>query len=114
MRGAFDKLRASGAATSAMKRKLFTILAAISLLLCVGAIVFWWRSYAGGDRVDYWNAGATFEAQSTNGIIAVAWGTLKSDKYPPRPGFQASFWPFTRESDYEEVGHAPRILGFGT
>jgi hypothetical protein len=96
-----------------MKRRLVTILAAISLLLCVGALMFWWRSYSGGDEMQYWNAGHGFDVLSYNGDISVGWGVAKSEQYPPEPGFSASFWPFKRESDYGELGHAPRFLGFG-
>jgi hypothetical protein len=33
-----------------MRRKLFNLAAAVSLLLCVGAVVFWVRSYGGADH----------------------------------------------------------------
>jgi hypothetical protein len=37
-------------------RRLFTLLSALSLLLCVGTCVLWVRSYSGADEVYWYNA----------------------------------------------------------
>lgn len=36
-----------------MKHRLFTILSAISLLLCISALLFWVRSYSTADAIGY-------------------------------------------------------------
>jgi len=36
-----------------VRHHLFTIVAALSLLLCVGIVVLWVRSYSGWDIFDY-------------------------------------------------------------
>jgi hypothetical protein len=38
---------------SAMLRRLFTVLSALSLLLCVATLVLWVRSYRGRDTLSY-------------------------------------------------------------
>ena len=59
-----------------MRRKLFSLCAAVSLLLCVAACVVWARSYAVKETVAWtpWS-GLLLEAFSAPGRVYVRWNT---------------------------------------
>jgi hypothetical protein len=54
-----------------MRRRLFNIAAALSLLLCVAACVMWVRSYRVMDRVQWRNAGGWRAVYTASGHVAV-------------------------------------------
>ena len=56
-----------------MKRRLFAIVAAGSLLPCVAACVLWARSYAVEDVVVWQGSGAAWSAASAQGWVVVEW-----------------------------------------
>ena len=81
-----------------MRRKLFNLATAISLVLCVGAVALWVRSYSFVDDMG-WNSksGTRMGLSYRGGSIAVFWNTMA---LPRRPGFfrlarerPQSLWP---------------------
>lgn len=56
-----------------MRRRLFTILAAVSLVLCVAAAVLWVRSYSGTDYLQRSTSGPNQPFASTHTIRGINW-----------------------------------------
>jgi hypothetical protein len=54
-----------------MKRELFTILSAVSLVLCVASVAMWVRSYFSADSINYSrpNVGTTSLVSSRGEIV---------------------------------------------
>ena len=75
-----------------VKRRLFTILSALSLLLLVAVVFVWVRSYDPGDFATYYDSPKHVEFLSSDGLLRVSWGSLTSKEYPPEPGWDVSFW----------------------
>jgi hypothetical protein len=56
-----------------MKRRIFTIFTALSLLFLVAVLVLWWRSRPwNGDVIAYSVEGRRFEIASTAGVLALS------------------------------------------
>ena len=86
-----------------MGRRLLNLLTALSLLLCAAAVVFWVRSHAVGDELRYHCPPRQLEVLSNEGLVRVGWGEFVARDYSPPVGWQGSFWPFERETDYYEA-----------
>jgi hypothetical protein len=86
-----------------MRRRLLNLLTALSLILLVAVFVFWWRSHAVGDAVQWYRRPRTFVAHSNDGLIRLEWGEMASQNYPTPAGWQGTFWPFERATDYYEA-----------
>ncbi|MDB5293257.1 MAG: hypothetical protein JWL69_4498 [Phycisphaerales bacterium] len=56
-----------------MRRRIFTLLSALSLLLCVGTCVMWVRSYRVVDRIDFDGVGRSFEIRTNDHALLVEW-----------------------------------------
>jgi hypothetical protein len=59
-----------------VKRRLFNLLAGLSLLLCVGTAVLWVRSYWRADAIEKQTATATISALSDRGLLSLRHDTL--------------------------------------
>ncbi len=70
-------------------RRLFTLLSALSLLLCAATVVLWVRSYGASDQIGWRGAGGWREVRSAKGQVVV--GLLLAD-----------------HSGYPEQFHGPR------
>jgi hypothetical protein len=67
---------------SAVKRRLFNVLAAVSLVLCVVTVALWMRSYVATDAV-IWNNQNQFAALETfTGVIEVSLSASTSAPIP--------------------------------
>jgi hypothetical protein len=63
-----------------MRRQVFNFLAAASLLLCVGALALWVRSYRIVDKVGRFGPVKAVHASSFNGVLTVGlYGTFPED-----------------------------------
>jgi hypothetical protein len=82
-----------------MRRRLFSLISAASLLVLLGTGIFWVRSYVLGDELRWYGRSRLFEVLSSNGILQVSAGRLLSPDYAPPPGWNGSFWPFRRAAD---------------
>jgi hypothetical protein len=58
-----------------LRRLLFNLLAAVSLLLCIGVCVLWWRSRSGYDMVQW-----MYDRWLPDGSAASTWVQLTSNK----------------------------------
>jgi hypothetical protein len=65
-----------------VKRRLFTILSALSLLLCVTIVVIWVRSYWWWDDVWYKSKGHLYFLTSVSGRVAVIVNEVEADTAP--------------------------------
>ena len=88
-----------------MARRLFTLLSALSLLLCMATVVLWVRSYYVGDSV-LWNPldpqghGARwrlYEVMSGTGLLRVQGTTLRAKPYSYLDGWRKPEWRYVRE-----------------
>jgi hypothetical protein len=60
---------------AAVRRRLFNFLTALSLLLCVSAVVLWVRSYSYFEQVRYGRAPFAIRLESQSGICKADWTT---------------------------------------
>ena len=56
-----------------MKRRVFTILSALSLVLCLATCVVWVRSYRALDDIDFDARGRSIEIRTLSGMFIVQW-----------------------------------------
>src|SRR5437773_6355267 len=87
-----------------MRRRLFNLAAAVSLVLCVATCVLWVSSYAGFHSLWYWSRPDAalnqtgFFIVSVTGVIQYDYRTLQvsADKYTAKAGFgttrEANSW----------------------
>ena len=86
-----------------VKRLIIDALAAISLLLCVGIILLWPRTFWRSDNFRFALGGSTFVIDSANSTVAL--GVLVGYTYPP---------PYDNWRVRPRRGEFPwRTLGFG-
>jgi hypothetical protein len=78
------------------RRWLFYGVMALSLVICAALAEFWSRSKDVGDDIRWYSAPRDLEINSNDGLLRIAYGTLRSREYPPPSGWEISFWPFHR------------------
>ena len=79
-------------------RIAFNTLTVLSIVPTVLVAVLWVRSHWYGDSIDYYRRPALFSLLSVDGIVAVAWGELESEAYPPSAGWHSTL-PFMKTDD---------------
>jgi hypothetical protein len=58
----------------AVKRRLLTLAAMLSLLLCIATVVLWVRSLSNQDVLYHFGRGRMFELHQAHGSLLVGWG----------------------------------------
>jgi hypothetical protein len=97
-----------------MKRRLFTILSALSLLLFVAVVVLWVRSYDPGDFVRYYDPPSAYSFESSRGLFRITWGDLVAHYDSPTAGWDISLWS-PEDVHYTFVADlgSGTLMGFG-
>ena len=90
-----------------MLRRLFTIFAALSLLLCIASVVLWVRSYGWKEGIGY---STWFSAFTRYGALCV---TLDFNDYGVKRGFAANRRPQSRRGNSLVDRPDARFTGFG-
>ena len=98
-----------------MTRWLFTILAALSLLMCVAVCVLWVRSYRRMDGVRYWSPQVVRFVFSDHGRIYVVFASpVEHDKRGwELETLDVQDRPSVWERDAGDANYAADLLGFG-
>lgn len=96
-----------------MTRRLFNFGSALSLLLCLATVVFWVRGCTIGDYLRWYRQPRIVEVRSNSGLLSAGCGWLVSRDYPPPQGWEATFWPFQRQGDFEANLRRGTVMGFG-
>src|SRR5688500_1299965 len=89
--GAVPGMRAGPHEGTSMRRRLFAILSAVSLLLFVAVVVMWVRSYDPGDFVRYCDPPSAFSFESSRGLCQITWGDFVAHYDSPTAGWDISF-----------------------
>jgi len=105
---------------SRLRRKSFTLAAAVSLVLCVATVGQWVRSYHRVDGINYgWDidppgSTASINSWTNRGIVVLnmARGDGPPEAEPPT-GWGWRSWPKDTSDDFEQNGTLARRLGFG-
>ena len=99
-----DEPDQKGRMTRRPSRRLFALAAAVSLALCVASLMFWMRSYWGGDVLRWYGRPYFIQVESNQGLLRVAAGELVLSGGPTPPTWMGSFWPFRRGQSYYNAG----------
>ena len=75
-----------------MKRRLFTILSALSLLLFVTVAVMWLRSHQVSDRVQFWRAGERWDVFAHHGRFVAQGQRWKLDNTAAEKPWHVEAW----------------------
>lgn len=101
-----------------LKRKLFTLCSAVSLLLCVAVVTLWIRSYSTSDSLLLYGADVGVcdrTAECFRGVVRIAWFADVSAVNDGRP--RLLLWSHPADEQTEEffTGWFPvqSVLGFG-
>ena len=105
---------------SDVKRRMFNLLAAVSLVLCLAFGVSWIRSYSGSDQLEFiidngrdpWRF---VRDETAHGIVALEWGHVGRQRRAPRTYFFYIRRPEPNNIDLpvHPAGYGFRVLGFG-
>jgi hypothetical protein len=95
----------------AVKRRLFNVMAAVSLVLCVATLALWWRSYRWLDEAGYSRQASKLAVGSSRGCLGIAWLAWSSPRPPQaRDGWfhlsGAPFSYFLAKHWWERIGFA--------
>src|SRR5438552_388460 len=66
-----------------VKRRIFNLLAVVSLVLCAATVVFWVRSYYRWDGVDWSRGWTAWELRSAGGTFAIQFDRHSPDDFKP-------------------------------
>lgn len=83
---------------------------ALVVALCVLVVVFWVRSYRGGDLLVWWSHPKFAQVGANDGLISFRAGVFESA--PPQEGWRGSFWPFGGVDGYTLNLWPGSIAGF--
>jgi hypothetical protein len=99
-----------------VKRRLFNLLAAVSLVLCVATVALWVRSFCVGDQVNYYTAGlrsrysmGTIRQNFVFSRLDIAFST--SIRALPKEGWSYSCIASTGAQDYPSPQAKVQFLG---